>query len=584
MLRLRHGTRAIAGLCLLLAVIHTWPLATAPSTLARNDNADAELNEWILAWVAHQLPRSPAHLFEANIFYPEHDSLAFSEPLIVPALMGAPLHWLGASPVFVFNIVLLLGFALTAWAGYVLAFEWTGDRAAGMLAASMFAFNTHTLTRLAHVQGIHAWGLALTLLSADRILVHARWRDAVWLAVWMTAMAYTSGYLIVFGAVMVAVVLVARVPDWWPRTGRIVMLFAGATLLAGVAILPVYLPYRRVAKLGLTRPIESVTEYSATLTGYLAAAGRIHFSTWSGRFWANPVDGFFPGFVVIILAAVAIYWGGVPWLSGVRSRWSRVQKANARQSRSDPSRPEGGADFNSGARTSDSARLSRRRIVMLVAIAATGMILSLGTRTPVYGWLYQVFPPMQGLRAAARFGNLFLLGMAVLAAFGLAGLRNRLPTRWAGVVAVGLVIVANIESLRAPMYYERFEGIPAIYSLLAREPGRVVLVEVPFYPPQGVFENGRYVLNSTAHWRPLMNGYSGYTPVSYRQYAASFWYFPQPHAIQAMRQAGATHVIVHPDAFGSEAEVQKMWQDVAASPYLERVAATPGGPVLYRLH
>ena len=428
-----------------------WPLATAPSTLARNDNADAELNEWILAWVAHQLPRSPAHLFEANIFYPEHDSLAFSEPLIVPALMGAPLHWLGASPVFVFNIVLLLGFALTAWAGYVLAFEWTGDRAAGMLAASMFAFNTHTLTRLAHVQGIHAWGLALTLLSADRILVHARWRDAVWLAVWMTAMAYTSGYLIVFGAVMVAVVLVARVPDWWPRTGRIVMLFAGATLLAGVAILPVYLPYRRVAKLGLTRPIESVTEYSATLTGYLAAAGRIHFSTWSGRFWANPVDGFFPGFVVIILAAVAIYWGGVPWLSGVRSRWSRVQKANARQSRSDPSRPEGGADFNSGARTSDSARLSRRRIVMLVAIAATGMILSLGTRTPVYGWLYQVFPPMQGLRAAARFGNLFLLGMAVLAAFGLAGLRNRLPTRWAGVVAVGLVIVANIESLRAPI-------------------------------------------------------------------------------------------------------------------------------------
>ena len=67
--------------------------------------------------VAHQLPRSPAHLFDANIFYPERDTLAFSEPLIVPALMGAPLQWLGASPVFTFNIVLLLGFTLTAWAG-----------------------------------------------------------------------------------------------------------------------------------------------------------------------------------------------------------------------------------------------------------------------------------------------------------------------------------------------------------------------------------------------------------------------------------------------------------------------------------
>jgi hypothetical protein len=544
MLRFGHETRAIAGLCLLLAVVHTWPLATAPGTLSRNDNADAELNEWILAWVAHQLPRAPARLFEGNIFYPERDSLAFSEPLIVPALMGAPLHWIGASPVFVFNVVLLLGFALTAWAGYALAVDWTGDRTAGVLAGSMFAFNTHTLTRLAHVQGIHAWGLPLALLSADRILVHARWRDAIWLAVWMTAMAYTSGYLIVFGAVMVAVVVAARAPDWWPRLGRTAMLLGGATLLSAAAVLPMYLPYRRVAKLGMVRPIDTVAEFSATLKGYFAAAGRIHFSTWSARFWENPVDAFFPGFVVFALAIAALYWA------------LRLPAAD---------------------------HLTRRRIVMLVAIAATGVLLSLGTRTPVYGWVYSIFPPMQGLRAASRFGNLFLVAMAMLAAFGLVNLRRRLPERRATLVVVGLVILANVESLRAPFLYTRFEGIPAIYSLLAHEPGRVVLVEVPFYPPQAVFENGTYVLNSTAHWRPLMNGYSGYTPGAYRQYAATFWYFPQEHAIQAMRKAGATHVMIHPKAFGTEAEIEKMWQAVAASPYLERIATTPRGPALYRL-
>ena len=53
-----------------LAVIHTWPLALHPATLSSNDNADAQLNEWILAWVQHTLPRAPAHLFQANIFYP----------------------------------------------------------------------------------------------------------------------------------------------------------------------------------------------------------------------------------------------------------------------------------------------------------------------------------------------------------------------------------------------------------------------------------------------------------------------------------------------------------------------------------
>ena len=89
----------------------------------RNDNGDALLNEWILAWVAHQLPRAPLRLFDANIFYPAKDTLAFSEPLIVPAILGAPVRWLGGSPVLVFNLALLLGFALTGLAGYALVYS-----------------------------------------------------------------------------------------------------------------------------------------------------------------------------------------------------------------------------------------------------------------------------------------------------------------------------------------------------------------------------------------------------------------------------------------------------------------------------
>jgi hypothetical protein len=554
MFRLRFESRAIFGLCLLLAIVHTWPLATAPGTLARNDNADAQLNEWIMAWIAHQLPRDPSRLFDANIFYPERATLGYSEPLIVPALIGAPLRWLGASPVLVFNAVLILGFALTTWAGYTLVHSWTGDKAAGLLAGSMFAFNSHTLTRLAHVQGIHAWGLPLVLLAADRLVVHARWRDAVWLAVWMAAMAYTSGYLVVFGAILVAVVVATRAPDWWRRSVRVASLFAVATVVAALAILPIYLPYRRLARtMGMNRPLEAVSEFSATLSGYLASAGRIHFATWSSRFVGNPVDLFFPGIVVLVLAALAIYWAFI--------------KSERRDDEEH--------------RFSVSSRLTRHRIVMLVALAVTGFVLSLGLRTPVYGWVYHAFPPMQGLRAAARFGNLFLLGMAALAGIGLAALRSRLPAQRAGLVVAALVALANIESLRAPVGYTRFEGIPAIYSVLAQEPGRVVLVEVPFWPPQGAFQHGEYVLNSTAHWRPMFNGYSGYLPQSYRKNAQLFWYFPQEPAIQAMRRAGATHVMVHPKGFGHEAE--SMWQAVAANPYLERIAMTPGGPALYRL-
>ncbi len=388
------GTRwwLTPALCVLLAIAHTWPLASAPGTLSRNDNGDAQLNEWIMAWVAHQLPRSPARLFNANIFYPARDTLAFSEPLIVPALMGAPLRWLGASPVLVFNVVLIAGFALSAWAMAALVGSWTGNRAAGLLAGSMFAFNTHTLTRLAHIQGIHTWGLPLALLAADRIITRTLVRDTIWLAVWMSAMAYTSGYLLVFGSVMIAVVVVVRAADWVRRPARVLSAFALSAALATVVSLPVYIPYHRVARdQGMVRSLANVAEYSATLKGYLAAAGRIHFSTWSGGFFRDPVDSFFPGVIVLALAGLAL--------------WRSLRRREP----------------------AESSHVTSQRVLMLAAIAATGFVLSLGTRTPVYGWLFHVFPPMQGLRAAARFGNLFLLGMAGLAGLGLAGLLKRLP-------------------------------------------------------------------------------------------------------------------------------------------------------------
>jgi hypothetical protein len=465
---LSRRAQALA-VCVLLAVLHTWPLALHPGRYSRNDNADTQLNEWILAWIAHQLPRAPLHLFEGNIFYPAHDSLAFSEPLIVQGMMGAPLAWAGASPVLVYNLVLIAGFALTAFATFLLVERWTGSWIAGLLSGSAFAFNTHTLTRLAHVQGIHIYGLPLALLAADRVLRDGSPKAALLLTAALVLAAYTSGYLIVFAAVMLAIVGIVYAPDWLARSRVVLRGLAVAGITATLAMLPLYLPYRRAARdQHMVRTLDIVKDYSATPAGYLAAAGRLHFSTWSGRFFKDPVDSFFPGFALIALAAAAL--------------WT-VRRAD---------------------------RTARRRIVALAVVGAAGAILSLGTATPVYGWLFRVFPPMQGLRAAARFGNLFLLGMAVLAGFGVA--RVRRPA-----LAVSLLILVNAEALRAPFTYQPFTGIPRIYSLLRDEPGPVVVAEQPFFPRWAIFQNAPYVLASTMHWRPLMNGYSGYTPDTYQK-------------------------------------------------------------------
>ena len=514
-------------------MLHTWPLVLAPGRHSRNDNGDTQLNEWILAWVEHQLPRHPTQLFEANIFYPAHDALAFSEPLIVPALIGAPLAWMGASPVLVFNIVLLAGFALTAFAGALLVEAWTGDMLAGVMAGSMFAFNAHTLSRTPHPQGVHLYGLPLALLAADRIITDRSAGAAVLLAASMLLMTYTSGYLVVFACVMIAIVVAVRVPTCgssWRRTAALFGSAAAATVVLG---LPILIPYARVAReQNMVRSLDAVQEFSVTMTGYIRAAGRIHFATWSGRFFDDSWESFFPGFVILALALYAC---------------ARVRR-----------QPEW-----------------HGRTAMLLAIALAGVVLSLGTATPVYGWLFRVFPPMQGLRAAARFGNLFLLAVAVLGGMGLAFWK---PRWW---VAILLIALANLESLRAPIEFHDFEGIPAVYRLLADEPGRVVLAEQPFYPGRAIFLNAPYVLNSTAHWKPLMNGYSGYTPNGYEEYADTFWSFPEEPPIHGDEGAGRDpcHGASRSARGAGPAEIM---EEISHRPDMELVAVSRGA-FLYRL-
>jgi hypothetical protein len=66
---------------------------------------------------------------------------------------------------------------------------------------------------------------------------------------------------------------------------------------------------------------------------------------------------------------------------------------------------------------------------------------------------------------------------------GLAYVHRTLASRGAStsyvpIAAAAFVILANVESLRAPIQYQRFTGIPPLYGSLATEP-RVVLAECP---------------------------------------------------------------------------------------------------------
>jgi hypothetical protein len=489
---------AVLALFVALAILHTWPLATAPGTLSRNDNGDFILHEWIMAWVSHQVVTNPLHLFDANTFYPERYTLAYSDHLFVQSMLGAPLLWAGASPVLVHNLVLIAGFALTGWATALVMKRWTGSWLAAIVSGTLVAFNAFTLTRLPQIQDLHLEFFLPALYALDRVLNSARLRDALALAGWFVLQALTGLYLMVFTFLSLLVATLVRPTDWiGARFGALVPPMLVAAALAFAALIPFVLPYYHASEtVGLGRSLEETARYSAEWTDYLAAPGRMYFDWWGKRFFQG--DALFPGITAFLLAIVGI--AAVGWKD--------------------------------------------RRARMTIAFGVAAFALSFGPAFPPYRWLYRVFPLLTGIRGAVRFGEIVLIAIGILAGFGVAALQRRLPVRWATTIAVAVFLTANAEALRAPLFYSEYHGIPAVYDALDHVGRKAVLAWFPFYGSAQFHQNAPFMLVSTRTFNPMLNGYSGFKPASYYKNVEELAGFPDDRSIAHLQRLGVSVVLV----------------------------------------
>ena len=102
---------SLAGHLVVIAAL-SWPLVRDLAGQGVTDRPDGRLNAWILAWDVHALTHDPGRLFQAPIFHPLPDALAFSENLLLPAVLSAPALALGG-PVLGYNVALLASLALS---------------------------------------------------------------------------------------------------------------------------------------------------------------------------------------------------------------------------------------------------------------------------------------------------------------------------------------------------------------------------------------------------------------------------------------------------------------------------------------
>jgi hypothetical protein len=160
------------------------------------------------------------------------------------------------------------------------------------------------------------------------------------------------------------------------------------------------------------------------------------------------------------------------------------------------------------------------------------------------------------IRVTSRAGVYLALPLAVLAAKGLGALRlPPLPTALVATLGLAETLIAPIPMPEWTKIIDSRREPPAVYRWLADQPVRPPVVHLPMLDVYGLERRPRYhesiyMVYSTLHWNPLVNGYAGIEPVRYVRLRELARGFPSRELVDALREVGVRYVVLHRGGYG----------------------------------
>ena len=575
-------------LFLALTLLMTYPLLFNLERGVR-DPGDPLLNSWILAWDVKKIVSLDwKGFFDANIYFPNKRTLAYSEFLFTQSLFALPVLLISGNPILAYNVVFLLAFITSGFGMYLLASSLTKNTAAGIIAGIIYAFSPFMFAHLPHLQVLSAGGIPLTFLFLHRFFATSASRDfflfALFYILQVLANGYYALYLTVFAGLFIVYHALRRkkyaAPRFWLNLGAFVLLVA---VTAG----PFFYQYIRVrSEMGFSREIG----YSTKLVNFLATPQINRIYGRLTQFARGAERELFPGAVAVLLALAGLFLG-----------------VKIKKEKRDPGRKFlltirtllncflllwlvliviviifEGFQFSIGgllvirvhhlrnplltfvlllvirvllgkqrnARKTRVAIRGEKPLFVYTGMLILAFLFTFGQRGPYY-FLYKYFPGFDGLRAPSRFHIFVMLSLAVLAAFGTRAIWQRLKgwrrPFFAGLVS--LLMLAEYFSVPIPLTKVLVkEEIPEVYRWLGSQKDEdFAVLELPL-PHPAKSDRGLDCLRvyySAYHWKNLVNGYSGYSSPLYDELIKRWPTTRLAQNIEDLKALGIRYLLVH---------------------------------------
>jgi hypothetical protein len=630
-----------ALLYLALTIIIAYPLSTHPGTHVLSDSSDTDLVVWILAWDIHAFVHQPWTIFDANIYYPLHHTLAFTENLIGSALFAAPIVWLTGNVVLAMNLIALSSCVGCGVGAYLLARRSGVAESGALVAGLVFAFAPPRFLRLDQLFLATIMWIPVSLAFLQTYLDDGRPRDLRLAVGFFALQALASGHGAVFLVLAASLLVVHRLA----RGGRVELVrrlprdlgVPGVLLLA--AVLLMVLPYRSVqTELGLRRSLDDwrVPRASSFLAAPTYVQGFLTSRILPNAHINDSADAYlFPGWTVLLLAGWAIAARAIPraraWASAAWPVAALATDTGALAALATGTivAAHGAFRLKVGGTVLFSAREGWR--VWLVAVTCVALRIAMIRRVPFATWpisrvmargggrartrrsgpmtVYAALvvlsvwlaigPPLSlwpfvywlpgfnFVRVSSRFTLLGVLGLAMLAGAGLEAASERLSRRAAIVAALVVGALICVECL-VPLGVAKYQiNIPEADAWLATQPKPFAVAEVPLPDIRrvGLFNKFQsiYMLHSTVHWQKTVHGWSGLMPVSHLDLFDALVGFPDEQSLRALNDFKVDYIVVHGDLYP-----RQEWPDVErrlqALPPRVRLVHVDGAERVYALH
>ena len=518
-------SRRLLALYGAITVLLAYPLSIDPARRVLSTSPDTDLFMWILAWDAHALATSPLQIFNANIYYPQALTLAYSENLIGSSLIAAPVLWMTGNPVLAMNLVALVSCVLNAMGAVSLARRLGITTTGATLSGLIYAFAPPLFLRLDQLHLVALPWMPFALGRFHSYLDRGRRRD-LWLTIlFFVLQALTSGHGAVFAAVSLGIVFVWRL-SWGARIDflRLGRDIGWQGILIATPLMASIVPYVNVQReMGLRRTLE---DWAVPASSFLASPSHAQVALLSlflpdARINETAGAYLFPGVLPIVLAALAFL---LP-----RPLESSAGSASLRTRLADP-------------------RVCYAAITLLALWLAAGPPIGLW---PFVYWL----PGLNFIRAPSRFVLLAVLGLAMLAGFGFDRLSSRVSGSRGLAVAVAVLLLAEFAAF--PLGTEPYRlDIPPADRWLATQPAPFVVAELPLADSRDINRRERrqtlFMLHSTAHWQKTVHGYSGVRPALHSELYQLLLGFPDDRSVSSLENLGVTFVVVHRDLYAAD--------------------------------